>query len=159
MILRWPFVRRADYDAACQSIRQLEENVRDARARATASDAFVVELRERIADWKGVAIETSKVLHEATARHSGELTAAIGQHHELAMHPPTGILTGPSVVSPIDVFGEKTREAIQGMSAGLSQRSRDAMIAAALRLKATNRDWDDETLARRVMEGERSPTS
>lgn len=140
-----PFVFRWKYELS----EQRRENDR------IQSDKLIQQLSERVADWKSIAIQARADLHDATARHSGELTAAHQQYHELAMNPPTGILQGPSVVSPLDAFGEKTREAIEAMSAGKPQRSRDAMIAECRRIKGTTPNIDDGALARLVYQGHR----
>jgi hypothetical protein len=94
-------------------------------------------------------------LRAAEERFAQQLDKLQDRYHEVVMNPPTGILKGPTLIDPLDDFGELSRAAIKNSIAGKSPMIRDAVIKKAQRLKIEGGvALTDEALAQRVMRGE-----
>lgn len=148
--MRLPFVMRWQLDL---SERRRVDAVDNAERQ-------IANLRERLAESRETITELRRLYHGMVDgwiarddKHIADLAAVQAQHHELAMHPPTGILTGTQVTSPLDIFGEKTRETLRVQMQGLSPTLRDAMLHKALRLFGQN-VLDDHQLAAMILKGE-----
>lgn len=182
VVIRFPFVMRwqldlseqrriSERDAANKEADRFRERLNEAAAErynavaacGAAYEARIADLLDHLVESRATATENRRLYETMVdgclardAKHVEDLAALQAQHHELAMHPPTGILTGPQALSPLAAFGPKTQEAIKAMSAGLGKANRDAMIAKAFEQKAAGSD--DDVIANAIYRGESSET-